>query len=49
MTQKRLSVESGVDAISISRYERAKRNPLVKTLQKLARALKVSVEELLDT
>ena len=46
ITQEQLSVLSGVSRGSIARYETGKVSPTVRVLQKLAKALRVSVAEL---
>jgi len=47
MSQIDLAVEIGVDARTIVAIEAGKRNPTLKTINKLARALKIPVHELL--
>jgi transcriptional regulator with XRE-family HTH domain len=48
LTQDELAELSGVALMTISQYERGKRQPQVAQLQKLATALKINVEQLLD-
>lgn len=48
ISQIKLEGLSGVDRTYISDIERATRNPSVKTLEKLAKALKVKVSDLMD-
>ena len=47
MSQIDLAVEIGVDARTIVAIEAGKRNPTLKTINTLARALKMPVHELL--
>ena len=47
MKQIELAVEVGVDARTIVAIEAGKRNPTLKTINKLARALEIPVHELL--
>ena len=47
LTQLALSIESGLALSFISDLERGKRNPSIETLWKIAKALDVSLEELL--
>ena len=49
MTQKKLSEISGVSEISIKKYETNDRKPKYENLDKLARALQVSINELSNT
>lgn len=46
MTQKQLADLSGVSRVAIARYETGKQAPKKEALEKLAKALDVSVEEL---
>ncbi len=48
LTLKELEAISGVDYSSISRIEQGEYLPKLETLLKLARALEVSITELLD-
>lgn len=48
MTQDQLADASGFDAREIRRYEAAERDPGIRTVNKLAAALGVTVPELLD-
>lgn len=45
-TQEQLGEITGLDRTYISDIERAVRNPSLRTLEKLAKALKISVSEL---
>lgn len=47
-TQEKLEEKSGVDRTYISDIERGVRNPSLKSLQKLAKALGVSISHLTD-
>lgn len=47
LTQLALSIESGLALSFISDLERGKRNPSIETLWKIAKALDVTLEELL--
>lgn len=47
-TQEQLEEHSGLDRTYISDIERGVRNPSLKSLEKLAKALKVSVSSLTD-
>ncbi len=47
LTQLALSIESGLALSFVSDLERGKRNPSIETLWKIAKALDVSLEELL--
>lgn len=44
LTQKQLSELSGIDQADISKLEKGDRNPTVKLLQKLAKAMDMSLE-----
>jgi transcriptional regulator with XRE-family HTH domain len=46
LTQKALANKMGVTPVLISQYENGKRNPKIKTLQKIADALEMSVSDL---
>ena len=48
LTQIALSIESGVPRVSISRYENGRVSPNVRILERLANALGVSIDELID-
>lgn len=48
ITQEGLSFETGVDRTYISYIERGERNPSLFMLWRLAKALKVSISELID-
>ncbi|KKR85840.1 MAG: DNA-binding protein [Candidatus Woesebacteria bacterium GW2011_GWB1_41_10] len=48
ITQEGLSFETGVDRTYISYIERGERNPSLFMLSRLAKALKVRVNELVD-
>jgi transcriptional regulator with XRE-family HTH domain len=48
LTQGQVSDRSGVHATEISRIEAGKRDPLVSTVEKLARALELRPGELLE-
>ncbi|MGX6446790.1 helix-turn-helix domain-containing protein [Patulibacter sp. S7RM1-6] len=48
MTQDQLGGAAGLDAREIRRYEAGERDPGLRTVNKLARALGVTVPELLD-
>jgi len=47
LTQEQLAAKSGVASEYISRLEAGKRNPTVAIVEKLAKALQVSVDRLL--
>lgn len=47
-SQEQLAERAALDAKSIVQIEKAKRNPTLKTLQKVASALDVSVSKLLE-
>ena len=47
-TQQRLAVEAGVHAMTISTAERGAVEPLLATIEAIARALDVTVSELLE-
>jgi transcriptional regulator with XRE-family HTH domain len=49
ITQKKLSSLSGVSHIQIGRYENGNVNPSINVLEKLAKALDVSLDELQGT
>ncbi len=46
VTQEKLSIATGISQTYISGVERGKRNPSLKTMEKFAKALGVSVKEL---
>jgi len=48
ITQEKFSFEVGVDRTYISYIERGKRNPSLYMLWRMAKALKVSMSELVD-
>lgn len=48
MTQEDLAFESGIDYSYINEIEAGKRNPSVKRINDIAKALKVSVKELFE-
>jgi len=48
LSQEELSFESETDYSYLNEIEAGKRNPSVKRLEKLAKALKVSVKELFE-
>lgn len=47
-SQFRLAVEAGVDSAVVSKYENAERHPRAMVLFKLARALGVTMEQILE-
>lgn len=47
MTQEALAAFSGVNRVSIAKYETGKTTPSLQTAEKLAAALGVTVDELL--
>ena len=47
MTQEELGFKTGLDRTYISGIERGIRNPALKNLSKLAKALKVSIDQLM--
>lgn len=47
LTQEKLAEEAKVDPKTIIQMETGKRNPTLKTLQKIANALKISVDQIL--
>lgn len=49
LTQEKLSEKAGIDPKSIIQIESGKRNPTLKTLQKIASALKISLSDLLKS
>lgn len=49
MTQRRLAILSGVDRVSIARYETGRVSPNIRNLSKLADALGVPVDELVES
>ncbi len=48
VSQARLAINAGMDPATLNRLEQGKANPNIKTLEKLAAALSVSVSELLE-
>jgi transcriptional regulator with XRE-family HTH domain len=48
VSQARLAITAGMDPATLNRLEQGKANPNIKTLEKLAAALSVSVSELLE-
>ena len=48
ITQEVLSLLSGISRVSISRIEDGKTSPTMRTLTRLARALKVPVSDLIE-
>ncbi len=48
VSQARLAITAGMDPATLNRLEQGKGNPNIKTLEKLAEALSVSVSELLE-
>ncbi len=48
MTQEDLAFKVGVDRSYMGFVERGEKNPTLSTMMKIARALKVSLQELLD-
>ena len=48
LTQTELSSKSGVPRVSIARYETGKVSPNVRVLERLANALCVSIDDLVD-
>ena len=48
MTQRKLSIKSGVHRVSIARYETGKVSPNVRALERLAEALGVPMDALID-
>ena len=47
MTQKQLSVRTGISQVNQSRYESGKRSPKIGTAFKIAKALGCTVDELI--
>lgn len=47
-TQEQLAGESGVNRVTIARYETGKTVPKIDTLQRLAVALGVQIDEIVD-
>ena len=47
ITQKELAERLGTSQQNLAQYENGKRNPKLETLQKIAKALEVTIEELL--
>lgn len=48
ISQERLAKLSGVHRVSIARYETGKASPNLRTIEKLASALKVKVDDLIQ-
>ncbi len=48
MTQEQLSVASGVHRVTIARIETGEASPMAETLKRIADALGVSMDELID-
>lgn len=48
LTQEQLAHRSGVQAGEISRIEHGKRDPQVSTVERLAKALEITLGQLLD-
>ena len=48
MTQRKLSIKSGVHRVSIARYETGKVSPNIRVLERLANALGVPIDDLVD-
>ena len=48
ITQRKLSVMSGVHRVSIARYETGRVSPNVRVLERLANALSVPIDALVD-
>ena len=48
MTQEQLAQAAGIHRVTIARYESGATSPTVRSLEKLAEALGVSVSELVD-
>lgn len=48
LTMKELSEVSGVNVTTLSRINKGKQKPSMKTIGRIAKALKVDVEELVD-
>ena len=48
MTQRKLSIKSGVHRVSIARYEAGKVSPNVRALERLAEALGVPIDDIVD-
>lgn len=48
LTQKELGIRSGIAEPTIRRYELGKLNPKLSTIKKIAKALNVEVESLID-
>lgn len=47
MTQKQLSVRTGISQVNLSRYESGKRSPKISMAFKIAEALGCTVDELI--
>ena len=48
LSQEKLGELTGIDRTYISGVERGNRNPAIKNLERLAKALKVKVSDLID-
>lgn len=48
LTQRKLSVLSGVHRVSIARYESGRVSPNIRVLERLAKALGVRIDDLVD-
>ena len=48
MSQQALAAASGVHRVTIARFETGKASPNVQTMQKLAAALGVTIDEIVD-
>ena len=48
LSQEKLGELTGLDRTYISDIERGKRNPSLKSLEKLAKALKISISDITD-
>lgn len=47
LTQEKLAEKAGISRVYLARLETARQDPTLSTLEKLARALKVKITELL--
>lgn len=47
LTQEELAAKAKIDFTTLNKIENSKRNPSLKTIEKIARALKVSPKDLL--
>lgn len=48
LTQRKLSIMSGVHRVSIARYEAGRVSPNIRVLERLAVALGVTIDDLVD-